>query len=371
MPNIKTFNGIASANVKTIRGVAIASIKSFNGHTVVNGPSGPPSTVSATAVGTVNDASNGRLNLVWTNGDATAQTRIYNGATLLATANAAATTYSLTTLAANTAYTLTVKHLKAGVESAGANFSATTTFRYNGDVISTARGTNDDTVGGYSWSGSGYDKISTTANGNNGTYLACPPSDQLSTDYCAFRVVGTLSGNQYDGTYTVPAGVTAIKIFLVGAPGLDGLDNPPVGGGGGGGAIWGQTITGLTEGDTFRYAVGAGEGGAMYSQFYKLNSAGALSPSMTYPGAYASEGGTAYDADAGAGGYARDPVSGNNSNGIAANAGRLPQASPVGAAYGGGGGVTSSGGVGGYSKGYLYGQDSGSFAGILAIVQNP
>ena len=37
MPNVKTFNGMASANVKTIRGVAIASIKTFNGVTVSSG----------------------------------------------------------------------------------------------------------------------------------------------------------------------------------------------------------------------------------------------------------------------------------------------------------------------------------------------
>ena len=332
-----------------------------------SGPSGQPSAVSATAVGTVNDASNGRLNLVWTNGDATAQTRIYNGATLLATADAAATTYSLTTLSANTAYTLTVKHLKAGVESAGSNFSAATTFRYYGNVISTAQGTNNDLVSGYSWTGSGYDKISTVANGDNGTFLQCGATDNLSSDYCALRLSGPLAGNSLTGTYTVPSGVTAIKIFLCGAPGATGVDYPPFGGGGGGGAVWGQTITGVTEGDTFLYTVGAALG---YSRFYRGDSLGA-SPNMAYPGAYAAPGSDAIGGDAAAGGYARDPVSGNISNGITANAGRPPQASPVGAAYGGGGGVTSSGGTGGYSKGYPYGQDPVYYAGILAIVENP
>ena len=70
------------------------------GTAVVRGPRGIPSVVSATA--TV-----GGLDLVWTNTDATSQTRIYNGATLLATANAAATTYSVTGLSGATAYTLT------------------------------------------------------------------------------------------------------------------------------------------------------------------------------------------------------------------------------------------------------------------------
>ena len=85
-----------------------------------SGPSGPPTAVSATA--TVEG-----LDLAWTNGDAAAQTRIYNGATLLATANAAATTYSVTGLSGATAYTLTVKHFKNSVESAGSNFNSTTT----------------------------------------------------------------------------------------------------------------------------------------------------------------------------------------------------------------------------------------------------
>ena len=90
------------------------------GTAVVRGPRGIPSVVSATA--TV-----GGLDLAWTNGDATAQTRIYNGATLLATANAAATTYSVTGLTGATAYTLTVKHFKDSVDSVGANFNSTTT----------------------------------------------------------------------------------------------------------------------------------------------------------------------------------------------------------------------------------------------------
>ena len=109
-----------------------SAARGFGKGTAVRGPRGIPSVVSATAVGTVENASNGKLNLTWTNADATAQTRIYNGGTLLATENAGTTTKSFTDLIANTAYTLTVKHYKDSIESAGSYFSQATTYQYNG-----------------------------------------------------------------------------------------------------------------------------------------------------------------------------------------------------------------------------------------------
>ena len=162
-----------------------AAARGFGKGTAVRGPRGIPSVVSATAVGTVENASNGKLNLTWTNTDATSQTRIYNGGTLLATANAAATTYEVTTLNANTAYTLTVKHYKDSIESAGANFSQATTYAYNGANESEYC--------------SGCDRRRSYANGNNGTtdyvieeyyqacgggYSCCRPYGQLVNEGC-------------------------------------------------------------------------------------------------------------------------------------------------------------------------------------------
>ena len=197
-----------------------AAARGFGKGTAVRGPRGIPTAVSATAVGTVANASNGKLDLVWTNGDAAAQTRIYNGATLLATANAGTTTKSFTDLIANTAYTLTVKHFKDSIESAGSNFSAATTFRYYADVISTGN------VGGYT----GYDIYNSVANGNNGTL------DDI-TEFCALSAGITgkwLTVNGAVNTTITPTVASNIHIWAVGR---GGVGTNGTGGGGGGSLV--------------------------------------------------------------------------------------------------------------------------------------
>ena len=207
-----------------------AAARGFGKGTAVRGPRGIPSVVSATAVGTVENASNGKLNLTWTNADATAQTRIYNGATLLATANAAATTYEVTTLNANTAYTLTVKHYKDSIESAGANFSEATTYQYNGLVNSTSC-SNDYT----------YTLTTTYANGNNGTYTG---DEQFSTS-CGVTLRYTVPGTYY---YTVPEGITDFMLAGCsgGGTGWNAEDYSTGNGGGGGAGSKGYKVSGTS-----------------------------------------------------------------------------------------------------------------------------
>ena len=197
-----------------------------------SGPSGQPSAVSATAVGTVANASDGRLNLVWSNnGDAASVTRIYNGATLLFTSLANATTYSVTGLNANTSYTLTVKHFLGSIESAGSSFSATTTFDYSGHSIATVTGATAGKTDPIEY----YSDWDQSANGNNGysyginTYL---------TTNAGCAAVGSVNGS---GNVSLPGGTTSIMMLMIGegGAGYDGGD-PTAGpaGGGGGAAMW-------------------------------------------------------------------------------------------------------------------------------------
>jgi hypothetical protein len=65
------------------------------------------------------------------------------------------------------------------------------------------------------------------------------------------------------GTFTIPSGVTAIKMTIVGGGGAGGAGNAggyPVGGGGGGGGAAIKYLTGLTPGNTLTVTVGAAGG---------------------------------------------------------------------------------------------------------------
>ena len=342
-----------------------AAARGFGKGTAVRGPRGIPSVVSATAVGTVQSASDGKLNLVWTNTDVTAQTRIYNGATLLATANAGTTTVSLGVetyiLNANTAYTLTAKHYKDSIESAGSNFSQATTFRYVGDVISTAQGTYDSTNAGYSWTGTGYDKIRTCANGNNGTYTDCDAysgNGLLHSDYVALRVRGDRN-TAVTGTYTVPSGVTTVRIFITAHGGRGTYDAGTLidGNGGGAGATAARDIT-VSEGVQFPYSIGAnGEGSHINKTGDALKNLTcyAVDPADGFGG----PGSNAYRGD------------GHVSAGQTDNSDRVPRTA-IYEQWGGGSGMNAGGS--GYSRLYPYGNGSTNdygLVGLLAIVENP
>ena len=237
-----------------------AAARGFGKGTAVRGPRGIPSVVSATAVGTVENASNGKLNLTWTNTDATSQTRIYNGGTLLATENAGTTTKSLTTLNANTAYTLTVKHYKDSIESAGANFSQATTYQYNGSVNSTScAGANS------------LDLYSNVANGNNGTAEQLTSAGYYTcvTNYNISATGGTTSDangwrthefNSSD-TFAISSCDANAVVQVILAAGGGGSQNQYnwARGGGGGGSLEYNYATSVNNGN-YTITVGAGGG---------------------------------------------------------------------------------------------------------------
>ena len=280
-----------------------------------SGPSGQPSAVSATAVGTVNDASNGRLNLVWTNGDAAAQTRIYNGGTLLATENAGTTTKSLTTLNANTAYTLTVKHFKDSIESAGANFSQATTYQYNGSVNSTSCAGDNN-----------LDLYSNVANGNGGTssQLTTAGSYTCVTNYNISATGGTTSDangwrthefNSSD-TFAISSCDSGAVVQVILAAGGGGSSTSVYRwgqGGGGGGSLEYNYATGVSAGN---YSITIGAGGA---------------PGTTYSGNKGANttgfGTTAYGGGRG-GSMQHAPNSGGSSGGQSGYGGNYPPGDP-------------------------------------------
>jgi len=125
------------------------------------------------------------------------------------------------------------------------------------------------------------------------------------------------------GTFTVPAGITAVKATVVGAGGAGGqVSTGGYGaGGGGGGGVAIRWITGLTSGATVAVTVGTAPGGTSSFGSYASATGG-------------SSGGSANDGAGGAGG------SGTNGD-INLTGGQ------GGAGYGGGGGGGASGGGGG------------------------
>lgn len=97
-----------------------------------------------------------------------------------------------------------------------------------------------------------------------------------------FATPGTFSGAS---GFTVPAGVTAVKVTVIGGGGGGGSasNNSSAGGGGGGGGMAVKWVTGLTPGDQITVTVGAGGSAA---------SAGGTSSFAAYCSATGGSGGT-------------------------------------------------------------------------------
>lgn len=85
------------------------------------GPLGAPTNLSSSSPTT------GQVALNWTNGDATAQTQIYRGGTLVTTVSAGTTSFNNTGLANFTGYSYYVVHIKNNILSASSNTSSVTT----------------------------------------------------------------------------------------------------------------------------------------------------------------------------------------------------------------------------------------------------
>ena len=166
------------------------------GRTAVLGPGLPVTSLSATPGST-------SVQLSWTNTDATAQIRVYRGASLVTTLSAASTTYTNTGLSPITSYSFTVKYFKDAIEGSASNTATTTTLPQGQQLYDTA-----------------------------GTY-----------------------------TFTVPAGVTSVSVCCIGAGG--GASVPADAGtyGGGGGALAYKNNVSVTPLATYSVVVGLGNYG--------------------------------------------------------------------------------------------------------------
>jgi len=69
--------------------------------------------------------------------------------------------------------------------------------------------------------------------------------------------IATMNVFTSNGTFTIPAGVTKVRVTVVGGGGNGGTYAPDFGGGGGGGGTAIKILTGLTPGNTLLYTVGA------------------------------------------------------------------------------------------------------------------
>ena len=360
------------------------------GTAVVRGPRGIPSVVSATA--TV-----GGLDLVWTNTDATAQTRIYNGATLLATANAAATTYSVTGLSGATAYTLTVKHFKDSVDSVGANFNSTTTSLAspnslsisstgvsfsapdvlasitlnwaNGDASAQTRiysgATLVATANAAATSYSVTDTLGASVSYTVYHYKNSIESPSNSSTSGTAASYGTLNFGPGSHSFIFPttwnASNNSITVIGGGGSGEDGAVGPGDGGGGGGSG-YKETRTNAASGGGTTYTLTVGSSGK------STNDGGSRDGGTSYF-MYAPSGGTiqgdggyaASGASGGSGQYTGGAGSSNVYRGGGGGAGTGGNGTNGNDSWGGAGGAASSpGGPGGNGGGFLNGWQGGS-----------
>ena len=164
-----------------------------------------------------------------------------------------------------------------------------------------------------------------TSNGTTWTSASLPPS-----------LVGT-NGQVFTstGTFTVPSGITAVKVTVVGGGGNGATMNSGfgAGGGGGGGGVAIRYITGLTSGDTVAVTVGGIAGTSSFGAYASATGgvSGVTNSAAGRAGGTGSNG--TYNIAGGAGGTGNTPLTnfiacggaggasggGNGQNGIALN----------------------------------------------------
>jgi len=168
--------------------------------------------------------------------------------------------------------------------------------------------------------------------------------------------IGTRERLDGSGVFTVPSGITRIRVFIVGAGG-GGSDYGGDGGGGGGGGLNVQDID-TAPGDSFSYSSGAGGGASTLANgvdvgedggstsFGSFSAGGGDGASQQEGASGGSGGGTGCDGNSGGrGGQGIGPGSGGGSGGF--GGGGLGGFVGAGSDGGGGGGGSSSGGPGG------------------------
>lgn len=196
-----------------------------------------------------------------------------------------------------------------------------------------------------------------SADGTNGQALTTNGSGTLSWASAGGSPIATMdvktSGSS--ATWTIPAGVTKVRITVTGGGG-NGITNPNPGGGGGGTAI--KVLTGLTPGNTLTYTVGgAGATSQVASGTQTITTISATGGANGNANSYGGVGGTGSNGDinlTGSGGGQSDDGCGSRGGGIGGASfwgggapGSVNGAGSAGTNYGGGGGGGfSSGGAG-------------------------
>lgn len=147
------------------------------------------------------------------------------------------------------------------------------------------------------------------------------------------------------GTFTVPTGVTAVKVTVIGGGGGGGGTNQGCAGGGGAGGVAIRWISALTPGSSIAVTIGsAGAGGAAPSISDPVAYTNGSSGGTSSFGSYASASGGTGGSGAFGASYALGGAGGTGSNGtINFSGGRgAPGISGVGGAGGGSGGANGS-----------------------------
>jgi hypothetical protein len=200
-----------------------------------------------------------------------------------------------------------------------------------------------------------------TSPGTSGNVLTSNGTDWVSQAPAAPPAGGFSNMQVFEssGTFTVPAGITKVKVTVVGgggngATGGGSLSSGGGGGGGGGGAI--EVVTGLTPGGTVSVTVGGAGGTSSFGAFCSATGGGNGSGGSPGDGGLGSGGqlniggsrGGFPTASAGsAANYAQGGAGGNSFLGGGGGNANVSATGNAGKAYGGGGAGGSTSGLAG------------------------
>jgi len=268
-----------------------------------------------------------------------------------------------------------------GTPSSGTvtNLTGTASININGTVGATTQNTGYFTTMRLYGATSGYVGLSPAAVAGSTTYTL-PSADGTNGQTLTTNGSGTLSWATAGGssspiptpdvkttgtsaTWTIPAGVTKVKVTLVGGGGGGGADNSGsyTGGGGGAGGYAIVYLTGLTAGNTLTYTVGAGGGGGTGAGAGTSGGSTSLSSGTQTITTVTCTGG------AGGGGSGGSGYGAGGAGGTASN-GTLNINGAAGGTYATSGGVSPFGGAGNASSGAAtgYGSGGGGTIGFIA-----
>ena len=186
--------------------------------------------------------------------------------------------------------------------------------------------------------GNGTSAIQTVAPGSSANLLTSNGTTWTSTTPAYVGARGQVFTST--GTFTVPAGVTAVKVTVIGGGGNGGSTSGGTGvvgaGGGGGGGIAIKYVTGLTSGDTVTATVGGAGGTSSFGAFVSATG-GATGGGTGAAGAGGSGSSGDLNISGGAGGVGVAGDTPTAGAGGSAGGGTATNTIPAGSGYGRGG----------------------------------